>query len=69
MARGRGDLLHGGPGTDRAELPGSRADYRFSRDGARVRAQGAQGDYLLTGIEAVSFADNPALILPIAGLL
>ncbi len=69
VARGRGDLLHGGPGTDRAELPGSRADYRFSRDGARVRAQGAQGDYLLTGIEAVSFADNPALILPIAGLL
>ena len=39
------------------------------KSGARVRAQGAQGDYLLTGIEAVSFADNPALILPIAGLL
>ncbi|MFY0619869.1 calcium-binding protein [Shimia sp.] len=69
VARGRGDLLHGGQGSDRVVLPGVRADYRFERDGARVRAVADGRIYLLTDIEGVAFDSAPALVLPIAGLL
>lgn len=69
LARGRGDLLHGGAGTDRAILPGPRSDYVFERTGAQVRARAEGRLYVLTQIEAVSFADAPALVLPLGGLL
>ncbi|MBO9407019.1 calcium-binding protein [Shimia sp. R9_1] len=69
VARGRGDLLHGGAGLDRVLLPGTRADYSWERDGARVRVRAEGRDYLLTEIEAVAFEDAPALVLPLSGFL
>ncbi|WP_435140400.1 calcium-binding protein [Pseudopelagicola sp. nBUS_19] len=69
VANGRGDLLHGGAGTDRAELPGTRANYCFESHTSRIRAVSQSGTYLLTQIESVSFADNSALSFPIGGVL
>ncbi|MDA5558623.1 calcium-binding protein [Shimia sp. MMG029] len=69
VARGRGDLLHGGGGLDRVLLPGTRADYRWTQEGDRVRVTAEGRDYLLTEIEAVAFEDAPALVLPLSGLL
>lgn len=69
VARGAGDVLFGGAGTDRAILPGTRGDYQFTREGDRVRARAPGRSYLLTHIETVGFADTPALVLPLSGLL
>ncbi|PSL19162.1 type I secretion protein [Shimia abyssi] len=69
VANGPGDRLHGGPGTDQALLPGDRFDYAFNRQGPHIRALGIVGDYLLTDIETVGFADNEGLELLIEEML
>lgn len=69
VARGRGDFLHGGTGTDQAILPGARGDYTFEQRDTRVHAQAAGRRYVLSAIETVAFGDTPTLVLPLSGLL
>ena len=57
---GGADRLHGGAGTDAALLPGTPADYRFSRDGDAVLAAGPGGTSRLVAIETIRFAGDDA---------
>ncbi|MBV2359540.1 calcium-binding protein [Thalassococcus sp. CAU 1522] len=53
------DRLHGGPGRDVAELPGRRADWTLTRDGARIVATSRVGTATMIGIEVLRFSDDP----------
>ncbi|WP_425097853.1 calcium-binding protein [Tropicibacter sp. S64] len=64
IASGGADVLGGGPGKDRAVLPGSREDYRFSRDGSLLLASGPDGVLRLSGIETVVFEENASVGIP-----
>jgi len=69
IGHGAGDRLHGGPGEDHAVLPGQRAHYTATRDGARAVLGAAGGTVTLVSIETVTFADAPDTIHPLAELL
>ncbi len=65
---GGSDKIHGGKGNDWAQLPRKRADYRFERNGDILRAIAGQEVVNLYSIEAVSFADNPLVQVPVSEL-
>ncbi|MFZ5963203.1 calcium-binding protein [Thalassococcus sp. BH17M4-6] len=60
ISNGGADHLHGGPGQDRAILPGTPDDYQISSEGPLTLANGAQGTTYLAGIEVVAFDDAGA---------
>ncbi|MCP5074940.1 MAG: calcium-binding protein [Rhodobacteraceae bacterium] len=68
VSNGGADYLHGGAGWDRAVLPGSRAAYDFSPDGAATLATGPLGVSRLFSVEEVSFADQPDVVIAVSGL-
>lgn len=59
FAAGPGDRLHGGGGTDRATLPGRRADYTQGRAGKAVTLAGPAGIVRLVGVETILFTQEP----------
>ncbi|WP_238365021.1 calcium-binding protein [Mesobacterium pallidum] len=63
------DHLHGGDGTDTAELPAIRDALRFARDGEAIIARHPGGRITLVAIEAVTFAGAPDQPVPLADLV
>jgi Ca2+-binding RTX toxin-like protein len=61
VAGGGDDHLHGGAGLDRALLPGAQDAYAFTREGARLVAQGPGGTVRLCAVEMLEFADAPGV--------
>jgi Ca2+-binding RTX toxin-like protein len=62
------DRLHGGAGTDVALMPGRRDDYRLSREGVSILAEGPDGVVRLVSIETLRFTDDPATFISTASL-
>ena len=53
-------MIHGGAGTDRVILPGSRSDYtRSTTPEGRIAMSAGWRIVLLTEVEEVSFEDTP----------
>lgn len=67
VTAGGADILHGGDGRDRAVLPGTAADWAPMVDGATLVMIGPAGEEVrLTGVEEVTFTDDPATVLTFA---
>lgn len=66
---GGADRLHGGPGRDLAILPGTRTDYRITRDTPRLVLHGPSGPVSLVEIEVVEFAATPGQKIPLGELM
>lgn len=66
IAAGAQDYLHGGAGTDHAVLPGFLEEYSFFREGQRLHAASAYGDFRLVSIETLAFDKAPDLIVSVS---
>ena len=66
VSSGGDDHLHGGPGQDRAVLPGSSNTYVITRDGPRLIADGPDGRVQMAGIEFLAFEALPDQFLPVS---
>jgi hypothetical protein len=65
-SNGGDDAFHGGAGNDHAILPGFMEDYRFFREGARLRADSRYGSVRLLSVETMAFAQAPDLIVSVS---
>lgn len=60
------DYLHGGAGDDHAVLPGFLEEYRFFREGSRLRATSEYGNVRLFAVETIAFSKAPDVILSVS---
>lgn len=60
------DYLHGGAGEDHAVLPGFLEEYRFFREGQRLRAESKHGTIRLFAVETIAFSKAPEVILSVS---
>ncbi len=67
IANGGSDLLNGGPGLDRAVLPGTAADWTPALEGAVLWMLGASEAVRLVNVEEVTFSAEPAAVMTVAG--
>jgi hypothetical protein len=66
IGHGGDDRLHGGAGNDTAVLPGRRADYALTREGARVILRGRGATVTLVEVERLEFTGEPGRTLALA---
>ena len=59
---GPGDRAHGGPGRDRAVLPGRATDYALVADGILRILNGPGGPIRLVAVEGAEFSDEPGVL-------
>ncbi|MDJ0820365.1 MAG: calcium-binding protein [Paracoccaceae bacterium] len=68
VSKGGMDHLHGGSGSDRVILPGSRSDYAFVQNGVRLVAEGRFGRITMAQVESLEFEAAPGHVVPVSGL-
>ena len=69
LVNGPMDRIHGGEGRDKVILPGQRADYEFSRDGARLVAKSAIHGATMVSVEILEFAGEAGQVLTVEDLI
>ena len=61
FSHGGNDIVNGGGGVDHVELLGFMEEYRFFRDGSKLRAESQYGTVQISAVETMSFSKMPGV--------